>query len=85
MADMHEIQQQVCNKYGAAYREPGLDKIVGVADGLRDNRPINGLRHPATDGTEGWYFWSGEWSDDKNFFKPIFKKEPITFSAIQPG
>lgn len=32
--------------------------------------PIHGLRHPPADGTSGWFVWSGEFSDDDDFFRP---------------
>jgi hypothetical protein len=34
--------------------------------------PINGLRHPSTSGTTGWYIWCGEqFSEEPDFFAPI--------------
>ena len=34
--------------------------------------PINGLRHPATEATSGWFIWCGEeFSLDRDFFVPL--------------
>lgn len=33
--------------------------------------PIHGLRHPAENGTNGWYIWAGEWEDIEDFFLPL--------------
>jgi len=34
--------------------------------------PLNGLRHPPTATTCGWYLWGGlEFSEDPEFFLPI--------------
>jgi hypothetical protein len=35
------------------------------------NEPINGLRHPPTETTNGWYVWGGEMSDADDFFSPL--------------
>lgn len=32
--------------------------------------PLHGLRHPPTATTSGWYLWTGELSDDDDFFRP---------------
>lgn len=46
---------------------------VGIAKNVLDRLlPINGLRHPPTADTTGWYIWAGETlpsSDD--FFVPL--------------
>ena len=33
--------------------------------------PIHGLRHPKEGDMTGWYIWTGEWSDNDDFFKPF--------------
>ena len=55
--------------------------------------PLNGLRHPATDSTCGWYIWGGEdLRDDPDFFAPLCVEhlaehcpEVIPFLALPPG
>ncbi|MER7003812.1 hypothetical protein ABT297_12315 [Dactylosporangium sp. NPDC000555] len=39
----------------------GLDDMLAVAKGFSwTDLPINGLRHPRTEGLSGWYLWSSE-------------------------
>lgn len=45
---------------------------VGVALSTIGMNPINGLRHPLTPGTTGWYIWCGEgFSDAPDFFQAL--------------
>lgn len=90
--DIDEIQEQLCKKYGAGFNKPDGDGMVGIADGIHDRSPINGLRHPVTDNTTGWYIWAGEYSDKKNFFKPMHIEhvielypELIPYLGLPPG
>ena len=49
---------------------PG-DKL-GLAVETVEMLPINGLRHPPTDTTCGWYIWCGaELSERPDFFSPL--------------
>jgi hypothetical protein len=33
--------------------------------------PLHGMRyHPEGSGS-GWFWWTGEWSDDEDFFQPV--------------
>jgi hypothetical protein len=49
----------------------GQDK-AGLALSTIGMKPINGLRHPVTVGTTGWYIWCGETlSDTSDFFRPL--------------
>jgi hypothetical protein len=55
--------------------------------------PLNGLRHPATETTCGWYLWAGEeLSDDPEFFQPLHVDhlsetvpEVMPYLGIPPG
>jgi hypothetical protein len=65
--------------------------------GRRDPRPyahqINGLRHPITEGTTGWYIWCGEQlAEAGDFFQPLcvdhlLDRMPAVadFLALPPG
>ena len=34
--------------------------------------PFNGLRHPVTEATSGWFIWCGEsYSESADFFQPL--------------
>ncbi|MBA3877977.1 MAG: hypothetical protein C0498_13850 [Anaerolinea sp.] len=46
--------------------------IAGVSHSVRPGvYPLNGLRHPPSGDTSGWYIWVGEWADDPDFFAPL--------------
>ena len=67
-----ETQRELCVKYGAEYvAAPGKSKL-GFATGTEGQLPINGLRHPVSGDTNGWYIWCGEhYSDRADFFAPL--------------
>jgi hypothetical protein len=66
-------QKELCKRYGAPYW-PSPDFLkVGIALNVRNGlQPINGLRHPVTKDTTGWYIWAGhDLSPGPDFFKPL--------------
>ncbi len=63
-------QKEICFINDSIWLPVHNDLIVGVSTDL-SGTPLNGLRHPTDIGTTGWFIWSGEFSDDENFFKPI--------------
>lgn len=90
--EIYETQERLCKKYGAGYSKSNIGAMVGVADGLYDYSPINGLRHSTTESTTGWYIWAGEYSDEQDFFKPmhlehLIEKYPelIPYLGLPPG
>lgn len=45
---------------------------LGVALATIGEQPLNGLRHPSTGDTTGWYVWGGqELSSADDFFQPV--------------
>lgn len=53
-------------------RRPHPDDMLGLALDTLRLMPINGLRHPPTTGSCGWYVWGGETlSESADFFSPI--------------
>ncbi len=71
--DINRHQLEICDKYGAPYVEAKLNLRIGLADNVESSQwPINGLRHPVTEDTTGWYIWAGElYSTAPDFFKPV--------------
>lgn len=70
--ELERIQKRICEKYGLAYEPSPLQLKVGIsADVKKGIEPIHALRHPADNGTTGWYIWSGEYSEDDDFFEPL--------------
>lgn len=65
-----EKQNEICLKYSSKWNPVNKKLNIGVSSNL-DNDPINGLRHPAEKGTTGWFIWTGEYSENEDFFKPM--------------
>lgn len=66
-------QQKTCLRYGAPCEPPPEHLKLGIAANVRSGRmPINGLRHPPSGDTSGWYIWAGEEpSNLADFFQPL--------------
>ncbi len=65
-------QKEICNKYGFEFSPSDLNLKVGISESVKDGKqPIHALRHPTTGDTTGWYIWSGDYSEDDNFFKAL--------------
>ena len=69
---IEEAQKALCTRHGAAFvSTPPYDKMA-IATATMELNPINGLRHPQTDRTSGWYVWCGElFSESADFFEPL--------------
>ena len=69
------------------------DFILGFAGSTRGRLPINGLRHPVSGTTSGWYLWCGEeFSSAGDFFQPthaqhIYEEYPelVKLLGLPPG
>ncbi|HEV7320361.1 MAG TPA: hypothetical protein VGO04_17315 [Ensifer sp.] len=68
-----KAQRDVCRRYGAGFDAPDMSCKLGIsASALQGKQPLNGLRHPPENGTNGWYIWGGEeLSADPDFFMPL--------------
>jgi hypothetical protein len=68
--DVEVKQRETCLRFGVVPVPSPRGMKVGIAKNVRAGElPINGLRHPPTDGTTGWYIWAGgEPSADPGFF-----------------
>ncbi|MBB5269187.1 hypothetical protein [Algibacter amylolyticus] len=71
-----ESQKSICTKYNSVFNPTNEQLFIGIATDLK-LEPINGLRHPEHGTMNGWYIWSGEWSDSDDFFKPIHAEHLI--------
>lgn len=63
--------QSICDWQGVKPDTPNKTSIIGLAIESLDQGIIHGLRHKPKNGTNGWYIWSGDYSDAPDFFKPI--------------
>lgn len=69
---MRATQAATCERFGAEFCPSEPHSKLGLAMASLDQRPINGLRHPPTADTTGWYVWAGgEPSSADDFFQPV--------------
>ena len=61
----------ICQRVGVYPLPPDSTSIVGLAIETLGESVIHALRHPPELNSNGWYIWSGEFSDRPDFFKPI--------------
>ncbi len=84
-------QKEICEKAKATWKPVNPKHKIGISGNL-DAQPVHGLRHPAEKGTTGWFIWTGEYSTNDNFFKPIHaghlleeRPELIKYLGLPPG
>lgn len=68
--DYLEKQLKICMKYSQISDLVELDTLIALGRNFNPNIQINGLRHPRTETLNGWYIWSGEYSEAFDFFQP---------------
>ena len=85
------FQKQICEKYNSEWKPFNKKLFVGISENY-NLEPINGLRHSSEKGTSGWYIWFGEYSENKDFFKPICAEhlleiypKIIDYLGLEPG
>ncbi len=90
--DSSQTQQELCHQYGREFVPCPPDSKLGLATQTIGQNPINGLRHPPTCETSGWYIWAGEFSTSPEFFSPLHIShlperlpEVLKFLGLPPG
>jgi|SRR5215469_12296831 len=86
-------QRALCVEHSVGYVPCLPESKLGFALSTTGKVPINGLRHPVENETNGWYIWCGEeFSDDSEFFAPLHAShvyedypEMATFLGLPPG
>jgi hypothetical protein len=74
-SDAEDSQHAFCAARGIECVPASGDGKLGFALSTRGRIPINGLRHPVTCDTNGWYLWCGEeFSQASDFFVPWHAK-----------
>lgn len=67
-----DTQRRICATYRVPFWPSPGDMKVGIARSVRSgDLPVHGLRHAPEGDTTGWYIWTGEMSDDPDFFVPL--------------
>ena len=70
--DIERKQKDICKKYGARFQPCDLSLKIGISENVKSGAyPIHGVRVKEEAGTSGWYIWTGQWSDDPDFFLPL--------------
>ena len=93
LSDRREAQQILCMAQACAFMPVDGNDKAGLAVATLGLAPINGLRHPVSGDTTGWYIWCGEqFSERADFFYPIcvehmIEKLPLVADclALPPG
>jgi hypothetical protein len=87
-----QSQIATCREYGRDFIPSPPESKLGVALETLNHTPIHGLRHPPVGDTNGWYIWAGEYSSERDFFKPLhvvhlFQRLPevVRFLGLPPG
>ena len=73
-SEIIEIQKQICNKYGIKFEPCELHLKLGISLSIIEKNfemPIHACRVLVENGTNGWYIWAGDYSEDEDFFKPL--------------
>ena len=92
--DRFSDQERICREYGVEFTPPLPTMKIGIAKNvLAGLLPINGLRHPPSADTAGWYIWAGEaLSAEDDFFVPLHVShlhewcpEAVRFLGLPPG
>ena len=65
-----ERQKEICKKYNSEWKPINEKSKIAISDNLNLEK-LNGLRHKTEKGKICWYIWSGEYSENDDFFKPI--------------
>jgi len=63
-------QKEICKIYNSHWKPINKKLRIGASLNL-DKDPIHGLRHPNGKGTTGWFIWTGDYSENKDFFQPM--------------
>ncbi len=81
--DRKSEQLIICKKYQADFLESPIDLKLGISKEVNQGfYPIHGLRHPPEHGTTGWYIWTGDLSDDPNFFQALHVEHINEWSSL---
>jgi len=91
--DVEALQRAICLEYDCEFVPVSPDSILGFAASTAGMLPLNGLRHPTEEDTNGWYIWGGEeLSQRSDFFSPFHTHhmiekcpEVLKFLGLPPG
>ncbi|CAN5696657.1 hypothetical protein BH11BAC3_BH11BAC3_23660 [soil metagenome] len=86
-----EKQKEICVTHNSSWKPINKKLRVGVSTNL-DKDPIHGLRHSGEERTTGWFIWTGDYSEDDDFFQPMcaehllqIRPEIIKYLGLEVG
>ncbi|PCK04236.1 MAG: hypothetical protein COA42_19370 [Alteromonadaceae bacterium] len=83
MLKLVDLQQAICEKYGATPSYCNDGQILMYADTTRGLLPLNGMRVKTEDGSSGWYIWSGgHFTKEGDFFKPMYCSNIMPYAPV---
>jgi hypothetical protein len=91
---IQEEQRALCIRLGAKFAPASASSTLGISLNVRtDLLPLNGLRHPPANGSNGWFIWAGDVLEPReDFFVPLhlqhvgdWRREALKFLALPPG
>lgn len=63
-------QRRICERFVVSFEPPPPGTKIGFA--VHEGQlPICGTRHPSVGDTNGWYIWSGQRSNARDFFQAL--------------
>ena len=79
-------------KFGSPTIFPDSESKIGLAIETLDKIPISGSRMNPENGTNGWYIWGGDYSDNDDFYKAVHLNhlseilpQVLPYLALAPG
>jgi hypothetical protein len=86
-------EQTVCEWQGVSPVPPEKHTKLGIALATLGKSPIDGLRNPPENGTNGWYLWCGtELPQEPDAFSPLhvehvanYLPEAEEYLSLPPG
>ena len=92
-SDIERKQNDTCKSYRCEFVPSPPESKLGLALRTVGNSPVNGLRHPVKENTNGWYIWCGtELSQSADFFSPLhtshvqeYCPEVLPYLGLPPG
>jgi hypothetical protein len=76
-------QKKICKKFGLSYEPCDMEQHLYISENIKKgDMPIQGKRYIEEGDFCGWYIWSGEESDEKDFFTKVALNEIDEYSDL---
>ena len=92
--DYTNEQRNICKTVNVPFIEAPSFLKVGINENVKTKlQPTNGLRHPLSGDTSGWYIWAGDKLPDRPYFfvplhiehLPEWSPDVMKFFGLPPG